>query len=85
MPPTAMVTIDKRNVDAAVFDLDGVLTDTAGIRAAAWKVVFDDFLKRRAERQGLHFWPFEIDGDYLAYVDGRPLYKGFIASWLREA
>ena len=48
----ATVTIHRRDVDAAIFDLDGVLTDTAGIHAAAWKAVFDAFLRKRAERDG---------------------------------
>ena len=59
MPGKAAVTIDKRDFDAAIFDLDGVLIDTAGIHTAAWKVVFDAFLNRRADRQGLQFRPFE--------------------------
>ena len=54
MPGKAAVTIDKRDFDAAIFDLDGVL-----IHTAAWKVVFDAFLNRRADRQGLQFRPFE--------------------------
>ena len=69
MPGKAAVTIDKRDFDAAIFDLDGVLTNTAGIHAAAWKVVFDSFLKRQADRLGLQFQPLEIDVDYLAYVE----------------
>jgi hypothetical protein len=69
MPGKAAVTIDKRDFDAAIFDLDGVLTDTAGIHAAAWKIVFDAFLKRQ-------FRQFVIDVDYLAYVDGQPRYDG---------
>jgi beta-phosphoglucomutase family hydrolase len=72
----AAVKIDKRHFEAAIFDLDGVLTNTAGIHAAAWKVVFDGFLKRRAHRQGLPFYPFDRKTDYLAYVDGRPRYDG---------
>jgi beta-phosphoglucomutase family hydrolase len=70
------VTICRRNFDAAIFDLDGVLTDTAGIHAAAWKAVFDAFLRKRAERDGGSFQPFDIKADYLAYVDGRPRYDG---------
>jgi beta-phosphoglucomutase family hydrolase len=70
------VTIDRRNCDAAIFDLDGVLSDTARIHAAAWKVVFDGFLQRRAKRQGVDFQPFDIESDYLTYVDGRPRYDG---------
>jgi hypothetical protein len=82
MPGKVAVTIDKRDFDAAIFDLDGVLTDTAGIHAAAWKIVFDAFLKRRADRQGLQFRPFEVDVDYLAYVDGLPRYDG-VRTFLR--
>jgi beta-phosphoglucomutase family hydrolase len=70
------VRIHRRDLDAAVFDLDGVLTDTARLHAAAWKSVFDAFLKRRAEYEGASFEPFDLIGDYLAYVDGRPRYDG---------
>ena len=76
MPVEPAVTIDRRDFDAAIFDLDGVLTDTACVHAAAWKAVFDAFLQRRAEWQGMSFQPFDIAADYLAYVDGRPRYDG---------
>jgi beta-phosphoglucomutase-like phosphatase (HAD superfamily) len=66
------VTISRRDFDAAIFDLDGVLTDTARVHAAAWKAVFDTFLQRWAQRRGLAFQPFDIETDYLDYVDGRP-------------
>jgi alpha,alpha-trehalase len=56
-----------------VFDLDGVLTDTAEIHKRAWKRMFDDFLRERAG--GSEFEPFSED-DYLKYVDGRPRYDG---------
>ena len=69
MSPT--VTIQHRQFDAAIFDLDGVLTDTASLHAAAWKVVFDEFLQKWAERQRIAFDPFDPVGDYLAYDDGR--------------
>jgi len=46
------VTISRRDFDAAIFDLDGVLTNTAGVHAAAWKTVFDAFLQRWAQGQG---------------------------------
>ena len=77
------VTINRGDFDAAIFDLDGVLTDTAGVHAAAWKEVFDSFLQRWAQQHGLAFQPFDIEADYLAYVDGRPRYDGvrsFLAS-----
>lgn len=76
MVAQAAVMIHRRDFDAAIFDLDGVLTDTAGIHAAAWKSVFDAFLRKRAERDGGSFQPFDIAADYLAYVDGRPRYDG---------
>lgn len=66
------VTISRRDFDAAIFDLDGVLTDTARVHAAAWKAVFDTFLEKWAQRHGLAFQPFDIETDYLDLVDGRP-------------
>ena len=66
------VTINWRDFDAAIFDLDGVLTDTARVHAAAWKTVFDAFLQKWAQRHGQAFQPFDIAADYLDYVDGRP-------------
>jgi beta-phosphoglucomutase family hydrolase len=70
-------------VRACLFDLDGVLTKTASIHAAAWKAMFDDFLRRRAERSDGPFVPFEPVADYDLYVDGKPRYDGvrsFLAS-----
>jgi beta-phosphoglucomutase-like phosphatase (HAD superfamily) len=64
---------------ACLFDLDGVLTKTAVVHAAAWKEMFDDFLRRR---DGPGFAPF-TDADYNEYVDGKPRYDGvrsFLAS-----
>ena len=55
----AAVTINRRDFDAAIFDVDSVLTDTAGVHAAAWKTVFDAFLQRWAEQHGRAFQPFE--------------------------
>ena len=66
-----------------LFDLDGVLTDTASVHAAAWKQMFDDFLRARAERDGTVFVPFDASADYGPYVDGRPRLdgtRGFLAS-----
>jgi beta-phosphoglucomutase family hydrolase len=61
--------------DAVLFDLDGVLTDTARIHEAAWKKMFDSFLKQRAKATGEPFRPFERE-DYELDVDGRPRYDG---------
>jgi beta-phosphoglucomutase family hydrolase len=70
-------------VDACLFDLDGVLTQTAKVHAAAWKQTFDDYLRERAQRTGQPFVPFDEHGDYDTYVDGKPRYDGvrsFLAS-----
>jgi len=63
-------------VSACLFDLDGVLTQTAKVHAAAWKRMFDAFLRSRAERTGEPFREFDPVGDYNAYVDGKPRYDG---------
>jgi beta-phosphoglucomutase-like phosphatase (HAD superfamily) len=76
-------TISRREFDAVIFDLDGVLTDTARVHAAAWKTVFDRFLQAWAQQHALPFRPFDIEVDYLNYVDGRPRDDGirsFLAS-----
>lgn len=61
--------------DAAVFDLDGVVTFTAEVHAAAWKQLFDDYLRQRQWRHRESFREFTAE-DYRAYVDGRPRYQG---------
>ncbi len=65
--------------EAAVFDLDGVVTFTARVHAAAWKELFDEYLRSRAQRFGEPFRPFDADADYRAYVDGRARYDGISA------
>jgi beta-phosphoglucomutase family hydrolase len=78
-----IVTICPGDYDAVLFDLDGVLTRTATVHAAAWKRLFDDFLKQRAAESGEEFIPFDIDSDYLRYVDGKPRFDG-VASFLES-
>ncbi len=68
--------IDPERFDAALFDMDGVLTATAELHAQAWKEVFDEYLEDRAGRKGETFRPFEIGTDYLLYVDGKPRQDG---------
>jgi beta-phosphoglucomutase family hydrolase len=71
------------DVTACLFDLDGVLTQTAKVHAAAWKQMFDAYLRERAERTGQPFVPFDEVRDYDEYVDGKPRYDGvrsFLAS-----
>src|SRR5699024_1047692 len=58
-------------ITACLFDLDGVLTQTASVHARAWKEMFDTFLKEHAEKMGGAFHPFEIATDYTRYVDGK--------------
>jgi alpha,alpha-trehalase len=70
------------DIDAVVFDMDGVVTDTASVHAAAWKRLFDGYLAERARIEGTPFVPFD-DDDYIRYVDGKPRYDGvrsFLAS-----
>jgi beta-phosphoglucomutase family hydrolase len=70
-------------IQACLFDLDGVLTQTAKVHAAAWKEMFDAFLRTRSERTGEPFVPFDAVEDYDQYVDGKPRYDGvrsFLAS-----
>ncbi|MFF0389912.1 HAD family hydrolase [Kitasatospora sp. NPDC004615] len=70
-------------INAFLFDLDGVLTQTAKVHAAAWKHMFDGFLRSEAERTGAPFVPFDPVGEYDRYVDGRPRLDGtrqFLAS-----
>ncbi len=63
-------------IKACLFDLDGVLTQTAKVHAAAWKEMFDAYLRDRATRRGEKFVPFDAGADYNEYVDGRPRADG---------
>lgn len=67
--------------DALLFDLDGVITDTAAVHSRAWKELFDEFLHRWYDERGQAFRPFVIAEDYVQYVDGRRRYDG-VASFL---
>jgi beta-phosphoglucomutase family hydrolase len=63
-------------VSACLFDMDGVVTRTATLHAAAWKEMFDDFLRQRAHATGTEFVPFDPHSDYDSYVDGKPRLDG---------
>jgi beta-phosphoglucomutase family hydrolase len=70
-------------LDAVIFDMDGVVTQTALVHAAAWKRMFDDLLRERAAASGEPFVPFDGDRDYRRYIDGMPRADGvrrFLAS-----
>jgi beta-phosphoglucomutase family hydrolase len=59
------------NVRTCLFDLDGVLTDTASVHTKAWTRMFDDFLRARAARTGERFVAFDPVEDYRTYIDGK--------------
>jgi beta-phosphoglucomutase family hydrolase len=63
-------------ITTCLFDLDGVLTQTARVHARAWKEMFDDFLRDWSERTGEPFHPFDRPTDYDEYVDGKPRLDG---------
>jgi beta-phosphoglucomutase family hydrolase len=72
-----------RAIVACLFDLDGVLTETARLHVEAWQRTFDGFLRDRAGHAGGRFRPFDPVTDYEAYVDGKPRSDGvrdFLAS-----
>ncbi|MFC1898827.1 trehalose-phosphatase [Chloroflexota bacterium] len=68
--------IDLSGISAVIFDTDGVLTDTATIHAESWKQLFDEYLKEHTESSNEEFCPFDVESDYLRYVDGKPRYDG---------
>jgi beta-phosphoglucomutase family hydrolase len=71
------------NFDAILFDLDGVLTDTASVHGLAWKQLFDEFRDAWQQERGESFDPFVIEVDYKRHVDGKPRLDGvrdFLAS-----
>jgi beta-phosphoglucomutase family hydrolase len=70
-------------VRACLFDLDGVLTDTASVHTKAWKAMFDAYLSQRAERTGEKFVPFDPAADYRQYVDGKKREDG-VRSFLQS-
>jgi len=74
--PNNKWAITRAQYDAVLLDLDGVITDTAGIHAACWKQMFDEYLQKRATQRGEAFRPFDIATDYRLYVDGKPRYDG---------
>jgi beta-phosphoglucomutase family hydrolase len=78
-----LIVLSRDRLDAVVFDMDGVVTDTASVHAAAWKRLFDEYLAERADRTGEPSSQFDAGRDYRRYVDGKPRYDGvrdFLAS-----
>jgi alpha,alpha-trehalase len=80
--PKESAVIRAVDIDAVIFDMDGVVTDTATVHLEAWTRLFDEYLRERARTTGEPFRPFEAD-DYRRFVDGKPRYDGvrsFLAS-----
>jgi beta-phosphoglucomutase family hydrolase len=75
--------VDRDHYDAVLFDLDGVITNTANLHAMCWKQTFDEYLRKRAGERKEGFLPFDLAQDYRLYVDGKPRFDGvrdFLAS-----
>ena len=77
-----MRDVNATDVDAVLFDMDGVVTDTAQAHAAAWKRLFDEFLRARSAARGEVCEPFDARAEYRRYVDGKPRCDG-VESFLR--
>jgi beta-phosphoglucomutase family hydrolase len=75
--------VSRDRYDAVLFDLDGVITDTANLHASCWKQMFDEFLRTRAAQGGEAFRPFDLAADYRLYVDGKPRFDG-VRDFLRS-
>ena len=74
--PDCRLAITRDLYDAVLFDLDGVITDTAKLHAECWKQMFDEYLQERATKRGEPFRPFDLALDYRLYVDGKPRFDG---------
>lgn len=83
MTDSSVRRVDISRFATLLFDLDGVITQTATLHAAAWKDLFDAFLSSRARAREEPFTSFDIDADYLLYVDGRGRYDG-VETFLRS-
>ncbi len=75
--------INLKNKKAVIFDMDGVLTETATYHAAAWKHIFDEYFEKRGLQRGSKPQPFNSNVDYHRYVDGKPRYDG-VDSFLKS-
>jgi beta-phosphoglucomutase family hydrolase len=74
-PPLASLGLPD-GIVTCLFDLDGVLTKTATVHAAAWKQMFDEFLRSYADSSGTEYKPFDSHADYDRFVDGKPRLDG---------
>ena len=81
--PDGRYVVSRDQYDAVLFDLDGVVTNTAKLHAACWKQMFDEYLQKRAGERAEAFCPFDLATDYRLYLDGKPRFDGvrdFLAS-----
>src|SRR5262245_57471769 len=83
MPQPNSKRVHRERYDAVLFDLDGVITNTATLHATCWKQMFDEYLRKRAEQGGEAFRPFDLAADYRLYVDGKPRFDG-VRDFLRS-
>src|ERR1700745_675809 len=83
MPRPESKRVNRDQYDAVLFDLDGVITNTATLHATCWKQMFDEYLRSRAEQSGETFRPFDLAADYRLYVDGKPRFDG-VRDFLRS-
>ena len=83
MPRPESKRVNRDQYDAVLFDLDGVITNTATLHATCWKQMFDEYLRERAEQKGEAFRPFDLATDYRLYVDGKPRFDG-VRDFLRS-
>jgi beta-phosphoglucomutase-like phosphatase (HAD superfamily) len=75
--------VSRDQYDAVLFDLDGVITNTANLHATCWKQMFDEYLRKRAQQRSEAFRPFDLATDYRLYVDGKPRFDG-VRDFLRS-
>jgi beta-phosphoglucomutase family hydrolase len=79
--PLKIMKTQQNHFSAVIFDLDGVITDTAAVHSASWKKMFDDFLQVYATNSQTAFRAFSHEDDYLPFVDGKPRNQG-VSSFL---
>src|SRR5689334_2027519 len=75
--------VSRDQYDAVLFDLDGVITNTANLHATCWKQMFDEYLRKRAQQRNEAFRPFDLATDYRLYVDGELRFDG-VRDFLRS-
>ncbi|MDX5348163.1 MAG: beta-phosphoglucomutase family hydrolase, partial [Hymenobacteraceae bacterium] len=74
--PNLRQLLQQRHIKALIFDLDGVVTQTAKVHAQAWKKMFDQYLQQRGKQENKSYQPLDIKTDYPQYIDGIPRYDG---------